>query len=180
MEYIPMLCWLCCSTEPNAIKSLAGVRFSDCGYPSPKYDASATALGGALAISVKIVLDFIINQVARRTLQLFLLQLLSLSLLFHNHKLRLCVCVSFFIPFKYSILLFSNTCAKNQKRNKICRRFKFNWFNYNLIFKFRFLFFQLERILFWIKNGKKFIWKIRIFLSINQIFPSTVHNWMKE
>lgn len=66
MEYIPMLCWVCCSTEPNAIKSLAGVRFSDCGYPSPKYDASATALGGALDISVKMVLDFTLKRVARR------------------------------------------------------------------------------------------------------------------
>lgn len=65
-EYIPMLCWLCCNTEPKAIKSLAGVRLSDCGYPSPKYDASATALGGAFDISVKIVLDLTWKCVARR------------------------------------------------------------------------------------------------------------------
>lgn len=63
-----MLCWVCCSTEPNAIKSFAGVRFSNGGYPSPKYDASATALGGALDISVKIVLDFTQNQLQEGTL----------------------------------------------------------------------------------------------------------------
>lgn len=61
-----MLCWVCCSTEPNAIKSLAGVRFSDCEYPSPKYDASATALGGAFDISVKIFLNLTGKLVARK------------------------------------------------------------------------------------------------------------------
>lgn len=66
-KYIPMLCWVCCNTEPNAIKSLAGVRLRDCEYPSPKYDASATALGGALDISVKIVLNFTEKLVARKS-----------------------------------------------------------------------------------------------------------------
>lgn len=53
-----MLCGVCCKTEPNAIKSLTGVRFSVDEYPSPKYDASATALGGAFEISVKIFTSF--------------------------------------------------------------------------------------------------------------------------
>lgn len=62
-----MLCWVCCSTAPKAIKSLAGVRFGECWYPSPKYDASATALGGALDISVKIVLNFNWKLAARKS-----------------------------------------------------------------------------------------------------------------
>lgn len=62
-----MLCWVCCSTAPKAIKSLAGVRIGECWYPSPKYDASATALGGALDISVKIVLNFNWKLAARKS-----------------------------------------------------------------------------------------------------------------
>lgn len=52
--YIPMLCWLCCNTVPKAIRSFDDARFSDWEYPSPKYDASATAFGGTFEISVKI------------------------------------------------------------------------------------------------------------------------------
>lgn len=73
-----MLCWVCCNTEPNAIKSLAGVRFSDCEYPSPKYDASATALGGAFEISVKMFLNLTGNQVARKVTLFFCNLIISL------------------------------------------------------------------------------------------------------
>lgn len=51
-----MLCCVCCSTEPKAIKSLAGVARPREEYPSPKYDASATALRGTLETSVKILI----------------------------------------------------------------------------------------------------------------------------
>lgn len=50
-----MLCCVCCSTDPNAIKSLAGVARPIDEYPSPRKDASATALRGAFDISVKIL-----------------------------------------------------------------------------------------------------------------------------
>lgn len=56
--YIPMLCCVCCNTEPKAIRSLDSVRFSDCEYPSPKYDASATAFGRTFDISVKMFTAF--------------------------------------------------------------------------------------------------------------------------
>lgn len=51
-----MLCCVCCNTEPKAIKSLAGVARPREEYPSPKYDASATALRGTLEPSVKILI----------------------------------------------------------------------------------------------------------------------------
>lgn len=54
-----MLCWLCASTEPKAIRSFAGgavraPRFE--GYSVPKKDANAKALErGVLLFSVKIL-----------------------------------------------------------------------------------------------------------------------------
>ena len=96
MVYIPMLCWVCCNTEPNAIKSLAGVRFtSDCGYPSPKYDASATALGGALDISVKIFLSFY-QRMSRKRKFTFSCNCSLISLCLHSHYAQFLFSFSFF------------------------------------------------------------------------------------
>lgn len=51
-----------CRTAPNAIRSLTGgARLPRAAKPSPRNDASATALRGALDASVRILLSIISN-----------------------------------------------------------------------------------------------------------------------
>lgn len=55
---LPILCWFVCRTAPNAIRSLTGgARLPRAAKPSPRNDASATALRGALDASVRILLS---------------------------------------------------------------------------------------------------------------------------
>jgi len=56
------LCWLVCRTAPNAIRwSLGGgARLPRAANPSPRNDASATALRGAFEASVRILLSNIL------------------------------------------------------------------------------------------------------------------------
>lgn len=60
--HLPILCWLLCRTEPNAIRSLtSGAREPRAAKFSPKKDASATALKGGFGISVRILLQYIFD-----------------------------------------------------------------------------------------------------------------------